>query len=378
MKNVLLVFPSLSIKSDEGAKHRLNSFINSYAGSGYMVTTLAFVRGSYIGASTYLNKNSRWILPPQILPISKNRFLTSFLLFYMKIILIIVTWIKRVEVVQMEVFAINNRLCYPKSKYYVDFHGDSLYEYVETGRGKIDDWFALFARDLQKKSIISAHKIICVTTKLKEQLEKNTGISIDNYSIISCGVDLSKFKVFPAKVDFDYSNRIVVGYCGGLQKWQNIDTILDIVLELRKLDHSVYFCLFTNSDVANIKKQLDEIGKDNCLVKALKSKDVPSYLKLLDAGFLIRDNLILNYVSSPTKISEYLAAGAGLICTKFSGDYEVFSSSCKDVVFVMEGYGKSEIHSLYLWLKNRKGKKQPNDFLRDFSFEEQFQKAALI
>lgn len=377
MKKVLLVFPSLSIKNDEGAKHRLNSFINSYAEVGYKVTTLAFVKGSYSGASN-LNKNSQWILPPQILPISKNRFYTAFLLFYMKTILTIVSWIRRVNIVQMECFAFNNKLCYPKSKYYVDFHGDALYEYVETGRGKIDDWFALFTRKLQIQSIISTQKIICVTIKLKEQLEKNTGIPIENYSIISCGVDLNRFTVPPAKVDFDLSDRIMVGYCGGLQKWQNIDKILSIVLELRQLDHSVFFCLFTNSDIVSIKSKLDEIGKDNYMVKALKSKEVPSYLKLLDAGFLIRDNLILNYVSSPTKISEYLAAGAGLICTKYSGDYEVFSSSCKDVVFVMEGYGKSEIHSLYLWLKNRKGKKQPNDFLRDFSFEEQFQKAALI
>lgn len=36
---------------------------------------------------------------------------------------------------------------------------------------------------------------------------------------------------------------------------------------------------------------------------------------------LIRDNMVFNTVSSPTKICEYLAVGLPLVCTQFSGDY---------------------------------------------------------
>lgn len=34
MKNVLLVFPGLTLNLDEGAKHRLNSYINEYKNAG--------------------------------------------------------------------------------------------------------------------------------------------------------------------------------------------------------------------------------------------------------------------------------------------------------------------------------------------------------
>lgn len=378
MKKVLLVFPGLRIKNDEGAKHRLNSFINAYHNSGCEVTTLAFYKGSISHRERYLNKNCSWLLMPYILPLAKSCILSHTLLFYLKTIVIIVSWIKRADIVQMEVFSLKSCLCYPKSKYYVDFHGDSVYEYVETGRGSITNWFSKLMLKVQKESVINTHKVICVTTNLKEQIEINTNNIINNCAIISCGVDLNRFKVDPAKCDVKLDNKIIVGYCGGLQKWQNIEKILDIVLTLREIDKRIFFFLFTNSDVSLIKGKLHEIGEENYCIKALKSVEVPAYLKLLDAGFLIRDNFILNKVSSPTKISEYLAAGAGLICTRYSGDYKAYTSARKESVFVLDTYSDEEFEKLYDWLRVRKTNRLSNDFLNEFTFDNQFEKAKLL
>ena len=43
-KEVLLVYVGLAINVDEGAKHRLNSFINEYNKIGFKVTVLAFCK----------------------------------------------------------------------------------------------------------------------------------------------------------------------------------------------------------------------------------------------------------------------------------------------------------------------------------------------
>lgn len=57
--------------------------------------------------------------------------------------------------------------------------------------------------------------------------------------------------------------RIIVGYCGGLQMWQNINAISDVVRRLYQLDRRIFFVIYTAFDIPddlNIKlQQLGEI-----------------------------------------------------------------------------------------------------------------------
>ncbi|MDC2103088.1 glycosyl transferase group 1, partial [Bacteroides thetaiotaomicron] len=65
-KEVLLVYVGLAINVDEGAKHRLNSFINEYNKIGFKVTVLAFCKkGLFLkDKKRYLNSNASWLLLP--------------------------------------------------------------------------------------------------------------------------------------------------------------------------------------------------------------------------------------------------------------------------------------------------------------------------
>jgi glycosyltransferase involved in cell wall biosynthesis len=149
-------------------------------------------------------------------------------------------------------------------------------------------------------------------------------IKIGKNPIISCGVDLNLYKKASLEYDLgvDVKGRIIVGYCGGLQMWQNINAISDVVRRLYQLDRRIFFVIYTAFDIPDdLNIKLQQLGENNYTVKSLKPSEVPSALKRLDAGFLLRDNLPLNIVSSPTKICEYLAAGVPVICTPYSGDY---------------------------------------------------------
>ena len=81
-KSVLITFPGLRVKNDDGAKHRLNSFINEYSKAGYDVYVLPFVKGPMVGVNDFLNKNARWFLFPMILPIARNGLITRALFQY--------------------------------------------------------------------------------------------------------------------------------------------------------------------------------------------------------------------------------------------------------------------------------------------------------
>ena len=165
-------------------------------------------------------------------------------------------------------------------------------------------------------------------------------------------------------------DRIVIGYCGGLQQWQNIDKILDVTIALHQMEPRIFFVLYTNSDIRSIQTRLTQLGRHNCFVKALHTDEVPSYLKIMDAGFLLRDDLILNRVSSPTKISEYLAAGAGLICTPYSGDYKELTVEGENC-FVLRDYDNDEYVHLLSWLKKFRTERKDLSFLADYTFYNQ-------
>lgn len=321
---VLIVFPGLSLDVDEGAKHRLNCHINEFYARGYEVTVLAICKSGIFrkDRKSFMNPNANWILMPYILPISKNLLLSRMLDIYMGLVLTIVTWLNKYDIVQMEVQNIRTRMCAP-SVYVTDVHGDMLHEFVETNGSNTKSWFTKYLIAIQKKIAKYSDYCIVVSEKLKEQIEKNTDCRILKHSIISCGVDYFRFaNAKKQSIHIDLSDRIVIGYSGGLQAWQNFDKMIEIVIELRKRLPQVFFLIYTNNSVDGYIEELSLIGEENYLVKPLMSSEVPGYLKLFDAGFLLRDDKILNKVSSPTKICEYLAAGVPVICTQYSGDYE--------------------------------------------------------
>ena len=112
-KNILLVFPGFSVSVDEGAKHRLNSFINEYSKLGFSITVLAFCKqGLFLkNRNQYLNSKAKWILFPYILPMSRNIFLFNILLMYLKFFLALISRLKKFDIIQMEVFSIGSWLC---------------------------------------------------------------------------------------------------------------------------------------------------------------------------------------------------------------------------------------------------------------------------
>lgn len=81
-KRILLVFPGLRPHLNEGAKHRLNSYIENYKTQGYIVDVLCFYRDiSYIGRlNKYINSNANWHFYPII----------SYLLTYQSLCLLII------------------------------------------------------------------------------------------------------------------------------------------------------------------------------------------------------------------------------------------------------------------------------------------------
>lgn len=331
----------------------MNSHINEYKKAGFDVSVLAFCKDALFSTERkHLNSNSKWIIRPYILPITKCIILTKILQFYMKTIVAIHSWIGNYDVIQTELWGLRSCFCKSRGvKYLVDVHSDIAYEAKEERNQP--QWYVDYCFEQQKEFVGNADICIVVSENLKKQLEINTGNKIKDHVVISCGVDINRFTTAlkPDYKELNLENRIVIGYCGGLQRWQNFGQMIDLVTRLHQLDERIFFMVYSNSDSTIYQKQLDNLGEENYLFKGLSSKDVPAHLKLLDAGLLLRSDLILNKVASPTKICEYLAAGVPMICTRHSGDYaRSITHGINGFVADEPDFTESEVKGLLLWL----------------------------
>lgn len=324
MKRILITISGLQFDRNEGAKNRLNSFINSYKKEGYEVDVLLFFSlrslSSFLIRKKFLNENANWFLFPAI-PISYSILITKLSILVEQIIFFIISRIKKYDLIQSEIRGEIGKYKPRGSFFIVDFHGDSVSE-TEFINERQPNWLSNYFLKIQKKSLIYADHVIAVSQNLILRLNINTAENILNFDIISCGVEVERFEN-PNVIEVPWANqdRIILGYLGGLQKWQNVESILDIFLNLRLHNSQLFFVLYTNDSVDSIQHKLDLIGSDNYFIKPLNSNEISDYVNLLDAGFLIREDLTLNIVSSPTKIVEYLASGVPVVCTQFSGDY---------------------------------------------------------
>lgn len=150
-----------------------------------------------------------------------------------------------------------------------------------------------------------------VSYGMKEYYYDKYSFSKSNYFIMPCfntkinNIDKNKFN----------QRNINFTYIGGLSKWQCIEETLKVYKEIEKNNKNV-FLKFLTPDINEGKKLLEKYDIRNYEVKYVDNSLIGNELKDVKYGFLIRKEDPINYVSTPTKLSTYLANGIIPITTK--------------------------------------------------------------
>lgn len=359
MKRVLYVVPGLDPSYKDGASNRANSFINCFKADGYDVIVVALTylkqfKNAYNKKSTY-SKEAKWILIPHIL--FSKEWLNLYAYIEKFILLLLTLWYK-CDIVLADYSSGGVLASWTKAraKLIVNHRGDSIDEYIYTHNKGLDDSFVKTLNARLKTSIRKADMSICVSENLRKQLMEYSGLELNNTFIYPCCADIARFEQTSCPCN---KEKIVVGYFGGFNKWQCIDTILDIFIELRKKDSRFFLMLITNSSTEPYKEKLEKIGKENYSIKGVPFNEIPENISKMDASFALRESRPLNIVSSPTKLSESLAAGVPIIVTKASGDYaEMLIDNKNGLLIESIDYTADDIDRLYKFLlyvkENRK------------------------
>lgn len=172
--------------------------------------------------------------------------------------------------------------------------------------------------------------IFYVSQYMQEYYEKLAHTSFNHKAyVMPCFNEVLDKEILEKK---DYSKKVFT-YVGSLDLWQCFNETVDIYAEIEKRIPSAFFKVLT----FNTEKAEEIIrGKNikNYSVACVPKEQVKSELENATYGFIIRHDIEVNRVATPTKISSYLSAGV----------LPIYSTCLKD--FHAKAHGKAFAYAL--------------------------------
>lgn len=216
------------------------------------------------------------------------------------------------------------RLIRKHTKCIIDIHGavKEEYEYA-TGDAKNPNMSKCFDA-FEKIGINRASFLICQSDEMKRLLlNKYPDINDSNIYVYHCYADTSKFhydttaRSLIRKELMIADDEIVFMYSGGLHKWQKVNDSLILFEEYYKYYSKGYFIILTLDADSAIKMVNNDFYmiRDRVIIRSVSHDMVPMYLNASDIAFLLRDDVVMNAVASPTKLAEYMSCGLPVVST---------------------------------------------------------------
>lgn len=162
---------------------------------------------------------------------------------------------------------------------------------------------------------------------------------IKSYAIPLC-VDLDRFKRGMNKPKY-YT------YSGSGAPWQNLGFLSLVWTELHRLDPAIKFRVISRDSRTKVlatgipKESIEFVGTSDL-------DELADFLSEAKVGFLLREDSLVNRVSFPTKLSEYLASGSWVVVSDLDWDISEIVSDFKVGVLVSPKSTPKQIASYIL------------------------------
>lgn len=149
--------------------------------------------------------------------------------------------------------------------------------------------------------------LIFLSHAMKDHYEEKYSLKFkDNWMIMPCfntEIQKSSFST-PNK----YDNNVFV-YAGGLSIWQCFDKTLACYEEIEKLKLPNSKLIILTRDKNTALEKIKNTNIKNYLIDHVRPDELHKVLDIAKYGFIIRDDVIVNRVATPTKLSTYIANG---------------------------------------------------------------------
>jgi len=245
----------------------------------------------------------------------------------------------------MHILRIRQKL---NAKVVFEVHGASPEETEMSGGNpnrikKLEEW--------EKEAFRSADHFNFVSYKMRDYFQKKYSLNFINYSIIPCCVHTEKFVMGwnereQKRHELGLNDKIVIAYLGTLTVWQWPEAMFALFKQIHKQRADTFFYLLVpggDHDKAMELIQKHNIPDDSYRLEEVPHDKVGNILGIADIGLLLRERHPVNYVASPTKFGEYLAAGVPVIATDGIGDTsEIIKIEKVGVIISANEYGSPE------------------------------------
>lgn len=167
---------------------------------------------------------------------------------------------------------------------------------------------------------------IFVSQEMKNHYENKYKLNLDDkcYIMPCFNTDIQKNSFYKKG---KYENNIFA-YTGTISSWQGFDKIVNCYEKIEKMNFPNTKLVILTPD----KSKADEIIKGTSIknyeIGYVKTEELPNILSDVKFGFVIRDNNDVNRVSTPTKLSTYIANGL----------IPIYSDSIKDFHNIIKEY----------------------------------------
>ncbi len=206
----------------------------------------------------------------------------------------------------------------------LDLHGAIPEELAYQGRKLQSKFYSL----VEKYAFQRVNHFIHVTHAMKAHFltkypsQKRTKFK-DYVLGIFTTLDVKPEEVLMEKVKKELaweSSQVWIIYSGGTQQWQNMSLMLETI---KKINEPNYRFLFLSGQYNTMCNLVKEAGLQQVVKVFSVSPDaLKEYYSLAHYGFVLRDTTVVNKVSNPTKLSEYLAFGiTPIVLEPRIGDY---------------------------------------------------------
>ncbi|KVT47154.1 glycosyltransferase [Burkholderia ubonensis] len=117
--------------------------------------------------------------------------------------------------------------------------------------------------------------------------------------------------------------RPTVIYAGGTQKWQKVPEMLNVIA--RAVEHADWWMYTPDVEVMRNAAAPEVRAHPNFHVASATRAELNEVYQHCHFGFILRDDMVVNHVSCPTKLIEYLAFGiVPIVDTPNIGDFNTY------------------------------------------------------
>ncbi len=179
---------------------------------------------------------------------------------------------------------------------------------------------------IEKMALSISERVFVVSSPQLRHFETKYGLKLQDKSLVMpCSNESLHESSFYAEGKYE---RPVFVYAGSLARYQCIDETLEAFRIAQSITPEASL-MFLTSDQEKARTLVSRHGITNVSVGYAEKDELPTILSQAKYGFVIRDDSAINRVSTPTKISTYIANG---VIPVYSPTIEAFSESARGIV----------------------------------------------